>query len=739
MLDILNRYAHGLVCIPTLLACHKRHLFQRLPAQFDHLVKQMHANSGHLQVAFRMLESLGWVQQDQPNYYIPTRHLTLIEHIPADITELLNFPFADYLAQTPDTLSLRLWIERSADRWQLDDDWLADFLDGLLLVPLLLALHQRGIITKGTIQLTLLPELVQTELQILFVRLRWLDSDYQVCKVGHFVFERVLILATTASYQPMLRQIDTLLFGNPHQVFCRSIESHEQHLDRTLNVVASGFQHDKFFTDIDRLILAIFNQPLTEQPNYVADMGSGDGTLLARVYHIIQTQSHRGQHLATHPLLMLGIDFNQQALDAADQTLANIPHQMLLGDIGDPVQLNNTLQKRGIPNDQVLHIRSFLDHDRPFIPPSQQDAIHSRHALPYSGVYVDADGKSIAPAVAVQGLVEHLQRWADILTSGQQLIVLEAHCLPPQLVGQYRDITENLHFDAFHAFSGQQLVEATVFVICAAEVGLLPQPDWAKRYPSVLPFSRISLNNFIKRPYRIRLASHEDLPLLASFAPCQPNIQRLDTHAIQTRINQFPMGQVVLIVADKPVAVLYTQRLATEASLDSSWQHQSSGSVIHYLGLYQQTKTSPNHIIQLLDFMQVYSHLHAGISSVSGLACCHAALSELDTQADKKSENVELQNNIAPSSIPSTFAISPAHETHPKIDVANQVQASICQLLDEEKHYDPNQSLLELGFDSLQLLELQTLLEHRLFIKLDANFFFRYTTPTAIIKQLTKI
>src|SRR6202035_2939921 len=112
--------------------------------------------------------------------------------------------------------------------------------------------------------------------------------------------------------------------------------------------------------------------------------------------------------------------------------------------------------------------------------------------LAYTGVYVDADGRFVQPETAVQSLVEHLSRWKSVV-SAQGLILLEVHCLRPETVLAAGNRTESLHFDAYHGFSGQQLVEAPVFLMAAAEAGLFPDRRTARRFPRAASFPRIRL------------------------------------------------------------------------------------------------------------------------------------------------------------------------------------------------------------------------------------------------------
>ena len=83
------------------------------------------------------------------------------------------------------------------------------------------------------------------------------------------------------SYRPMLRRLGEAAFGDAVTVF-KHAHGHEAWVDRTLNVVGSGFMHARYFADMTRvLVRRLFDEaPLAEQPRVVVDMGCGDGTLL---------------------------------------------------------------------------------------------------------------------------------------------------------------------------------------------------------------------------------------------------------------------------------------------------------------------------------------------------------------------------------------------------------------------------------------------------------------------------
>ncbi|OLT58077.1 acyl carrier protein [Moorena bouillonii] len=68
------------------------------------------------------------------------------------------------------------------------------------------------------------------------------------------------------------------------------------------------------------------------------------------------------------------------------------------------------------------------------------------------------------------------------------------------------------------------------------------------------------------------------------------------------------------------------------------------------------------------------------------------------------------------------------------------VEESIRYILGEQRMtaYSPSRPLMEMGLDSLELLELRTLLSDRLGVELEPTFFFQYGTPKAIIGYFNK-
>ena len=195
---------------------------------------------------------------------------------------------------------LQPWVEESAARWGVDDLLLADFCDGLLVVPFLTLSAKRGLLRDlAKTDFASLAPAVRREIVALLAKRGWIEGAagrYRTTPPGQFMFDRALNLGVAASYRPMLLKLPTLLFGAASTVFKKDSAGHETHIDRSMNVMGSGFQHDRYFADVDQLLISIFSaEPLESQPRYVADMGCGDGTFLKRVYETVQEQNAAGR------------------------------------------------------------------------------------------------------------------------------------------------------------------------------------------------------------------------------------------------------------------------------------------------------------------------------------------------------------------------------------------------------------------------------------------------------------
>jgi SAM-dependent methyltransferase len=278
-------------------------------------------------------------------------------------------------------------------------------------------------------------------------------------------------------------------------------------------------------------------------------------------------------------------------------------------------------------------VRSFLDHDRPYRPPLDHAAVSARSHLAYHGVYVDREGRSLPPAAVVQSLVEHLKGWSAVI-GHHGLMMLEVHCLEPGTIARFINQCESLHMDAYHRFSQQLLVEADRFIMAAAESGLYP--DWAafRKYPTRLPYTRITLSYLRKRGYTIRHPGRADVPAMAAFERrCLPVSRAASAGEIGRRVSQYPEGQCLLEVDGRLAAVAYSQRVShdlgrIEPGDDAPpvWVHAADGAAAELL--YAVCPGAEDKALgrDLVTFMRHYVALKDGVEVVIGEARCERSL-----------------------------------------------------------------------------------------------------------------
>ncbi|WP_313918018.1 SDR family NAD(P)-dependent oxidoreductase, partial [Tahibacter sp.] len=532
MLEILNRHSHGLVVVPFVDALRKSGCLSYMAScerfSATEITQRFGLNAGYLAVALRMLLTCRWIARVGAEDYRVTPEFEAHALVPADIMSLYAFPYEGYVNGTAKR-SLERWIERSGRRWDAGDSSFADYLDGVFMIPLLLALKQHGKLKYSDAhdgsRVALrceLTGLAREEVLRLLSDMRWLERKGRslwLLPAGIAMLERIAITAALASYRRMFAQTQELLSGDPGRVFTLDRFGHEKHLDRTLNVVGSGFQHQRYFTALSEFVHKCFDDAdLAAQPKYLADTGCGDGTLLRRLYETVKKGTRRGRALNRYPLTLIAVDWNEKALQQSAATLAGLPHLVLKGDIGDPASIMADLERRGIAIGEVLHVRSFLDHDRPYLPPADTDEAQRRCGLVGSGVFIDRAGGSIALRDVVQSTVEHLRRWAGVLDRNG-LMMLEVHSLDAERGARFADEAESLHFDAYHAMSRQFLLDARTFVLAAGEAGLFCAANEWESFPRRMQFTRITLNHFLQRPFRVRHARPDECATLAQAQP----------------------------------------------------------------------------------------------------------------------------------------------------------------------------------------------------------------------------
>lgn len=271
------------------------------------------------------------------------------------------------------------------------------------------------------------------------------------------------------SYLPMLAACGSLLRGEADALADRDDAGAEAHVDRELDIAFSGIVfartcRDPFF----ELALPLFDDlPLDSQPRAVVDCGGGDGTVLAELYHAICARTQRGRELESHPLVMVGVEYNPVAerVLAARLERDGIPALVFSGDIGNPAAIAARLAEAGFAPDDILHVSKSVFHNRTFAGTPMRDGAQS------SGAFSAPDG-SLLTAGQVEADLEALFRgWRKHL-GRHGMIVIEAHIVPAELTADRlgRGVVTSL--EASHGYSHQYLVEIEAHRTAARRAGL---------------------------------------------------------------------------------------------------------------------------------------------------------------------------------------------------------------------------------------------------------------------------
>ena len=523
--DVFHHLA-GLALAPTIKALSDRgvpHLLLEASGDlpFETLVESTRANAGYLRVALRLLASCGWLEETASDnrrafsYRLTPAGRIALRLGPALYEQATSFlPSAlrmhDALFGVSDEAMLPLlWqgVERMQRRWgpELEEpgvptqvaEQIRRHLDGVIVGPAMVALSRAGVFVQLEAQGGCVADIRGNRAALSGVfdalaTLGWVrrtgglsgdgaDDVIEMTPEGRYAAQIAASYGVTVSYLPTFNALHALLFGNAR--LPRVDETGVEVLvDRAMNVWGSGGAHTTYFTRVDEIVIEIFNRPIEQQPRGICDMGCGDGTFLAHLYSVVKTRTLRGRMLDQHPLLMIGADFNKVARRVTSRTLrdARIPsYAVIPGDINRPAQLASELEKRGVDSHDLLHIRSFLDHNRPYARLKGYVAgsrpARSTGAFSHQGEQVFADEME-------ENLVRHLARWKPY--SGRfGLIILELHTLPPVVAGANCDRTPAVAYDATHGYSDQYLVELPVFLACARAAGLQPDPRFQAQFP----------------------------------------------------------------------------------------------------------------------------------------------------------------------------------------------------------------------------------------------------------------
>lgn len=511
----LFRYLDGLGTSPTAYVLYKRgvldFLLEKKSIELSDINKHFQTNEGYLNVALRILCSQGWLHQEIDNtkdkitYSINDKSETAFKHcyLYKDVFELLVLS-GKYHKRLFQKEPYQFWIkivgdfkenyniEFSEDEQILEiQQQILKHIEGTLVAPSAVALGMSGMFHKYFMEHSFRADEFHkdsesfTALLDFFAFLGWFvkkNETYRFTDKGLFFAKRASAFGVTVSYNQTFRHMEELIFGNPEVLRNVPEGSPELHVDREMNVWGSGGAHGTYFRKVDEIIVSLFNQPIHNQPKGIVDMGCGNGAYLQHLYEVIEQRTERGKMLDEHPLFLVGADYNEAAIKVTRGNLikADIWAKVIWGDIGRPDLLARDLKEGyGIELENLLNVRTFLDHNRIWEDPSSKTENRQSES---TGAFAFR-GKRINNNAVEDNLRLHFEKWAPYVKKFG-LLLIELHTVNPKLVAENIGRTATTAYDATHGFSDQYIVEVDVFHKVAAEAGLILDKEHFYKFPN---------------------------------------------------------------------------------------------------------------------------------------------------------------------------------------------------------------------------------------------------------------
>ncbi len=510
----LFRHLDGIVVAPTAYALQQGgildHLLKIKKTSLAELAEHFQANEGYLNVALRVLASQGWLKHEILGENDIRIGLTddsgfAFSLIPLyeDVVNLIDLSgkYHRRKFEKEPFWALEKIFKKYCSRYGLaikEDQSSKDIqeqvlkhIEGIIVGPTVVALGMSGMFHKYFMEASFMPEEFHEDgesfgrLLDIFVFLGWFvkkNNTYRFTPKGLFFAKRASAYGVTVSYIPTFRKVKELIFGDPKILWNIPANAKEVHVDREMNVWGSGGAHSTYFRKIDEVIIDLFNQPIEDQPKGIVDMGCGNGAFLIHLFDVIEHRTLRGKVLEEHPLFLVGADFNKEALKVTRANIiqANIWAKLIWGDVGRPDLLAKDLMENyGIALEDLLNVRTFLDHNRIWSPPQSRNMERKSN----STAAFAFRGERISNEEAEDNLKEHFEKWAPFIQKFG-LLVIELHTISPLLTCENLGKTAATAYDATHGFSDQYIFELETFRKIAKEAGLFSVEKHFTKFPN---------------------------------------------------------------------------------------------------------------------------------------------------------------------------------------------------------------------------------------------------------------
>ena len=510
MRSSIFKHLDGIALCPTFLSIYKKGIFNEFSKEkisLSYLVEKFKCNEGYLNVALRLFCCQGWLKQEinEADIYFRTQKdinfdeiynkYKIVEKI---FSETINY---QTIVSDSENISNKILFDTITEYLQhnIEDKSLniEKHVEGVIIAPILVHFSRQNFLNQKTIFSL---DFIQNNdwknlIKNLLIKTQLINSDFSITEFGEFIFKRASSYGVTVSYLDTFKRLDELIFGNGNVLWEKPDNSAEIHVDRKMNVWGSGGAHRLYFQKVDEIIIDLFNLPIEEQPKGFIDIGCGDGALIEHIFDLIYYKTKRGKVLKEHPLLIIGSDFNYKALEVTEERIkkADIWANTAFGDIGDPDNLAKRVkEKYDINLEDLLNVRSFLDHNRIYTEPKDEPSIPCNSSCAFS-----FRGKRVKNDILMQNLFEHFKKWSPYLNK-YGLLVVELHSISPEKTFEHLGENSMTAYDATHGYSDQYIIEYEYFLKAAGMANLYIEEKHENVFPNkITPI--VSINRLINR------------------------------------------------------------------------------------------------------------------------------------------------------------------------------------------------------------------------------------------------
>jgi len=619
---------------------------------------------GPLAISLRMCRILGYLHFDTTSGKYSTKQGWKLDELASFLAD--DSPVADALRRiykeavppfkipsAQASLCLQAWTQHHGASQKMTRSALATLLDGVILAPLILSITYSARMDEQGMELSGWQKSFRFDASLLGdqEKITMQDIIEDVLKIG-IVNDQGIVLMTsrgsdllsqwysyygTAAFAPMISQFPHLLCTKPGSDCAQSDRDVEQFAHSRFAMVGNDVLIENSFVAMMRCIDAVFGtMDLNEQPKFVVCADRGSGRLLLEIFQYVKQNTRRGQFLNKFPLIMVGIAVSEadRKLVAKKLTEAQVPHLVVVADIGSAAAVAAELNERRVDLGRTLHVRAFADSRRKYHPPldmipkGSAVAAFVRDQMP-DLVHLDEHGEPIAPADVFASQVEHFQRWSDVLEGSAGICVLDTMSLDSANTRRSMEDGPAFHLDMVNSLAGHYMIPAPAFALSAAMAGLLPESTRdVHAWPHRGNYCDTMITHLAKRAYKIRLAELSDLPQLEELeeAALEENL-RVEREVLKARLMATPTTNLVCTLADEVVAALYMQRVADLSAVDqakyqsASDKHSPTGKFLYFIAITAHPGKAPVGIsTQLRAFALHLAHLEPTIDSVVAVA-----------------------------------------------------------------------------------------------------------------------